>query len=307
MLVDLTGYPDIRIAGRDVREIVSAGRRIWTRAARVLDPFGPLFAVFGLTLLLVAYTGPCIRVRRSSDNAERDIGFAGGKLDVVALLAFVGAASAYVTRWYDQTGNGHYAAQATGAAQPRIVNAGVLDVGPNGKPILVFSGAQYLDLQGATGFLRNIASATYAAVSRATAASGQCVLASSATGSTAQARSILAYSPNSTAPVFQARNTDSSTLAALTGAAVASGAWTRLIGRARYAAGGADIAVNGAVVSGALTPAQNTPNADTLVGARIGMFTSGILPLTGGIAAVVLAQSTLNVAALDAALAQVMP
>lgn len=68
-----------------------------------------------------------IRVRRSSDNAEQDIGFDGSSLDVTALLAFVGSGSGYVRTIYDQSGKGCHAQQATAAAQPRIVNAGVYD------------------------------------------------------------------------------------------------------------------------------------------------------------------------------------
>ena len=52
--------------------------------------------------------------------------------------------SAYVTTLYDQSGNGIHATQATVANQPRIVNAGVVDVDANGKPTMVFSGSQYL-------------------------------------------------------------------------------------------------------------------------------------------------------------------
>ncbi|HZE85011.1 MAG TPA: arabinofuranosidase catalytic domain-containing protein, partial [Puia sp.] len=81
-----------------------------------------------------------IQVRRSSDNLTMDIGFtAGGDLDQAALLSFVGAGSGFVTIWYDQTGNGHDALQATVAKQPRIVNAGVVDI-QNGRPICDFNG-----------------------------------------------------------------------------------------------------------------------------------------------------------------------
>jgi len=70
-------------------------------------------------------------VRRSSDNAEQDIGFSAsmpfGALDTSALAAFVGSGSAFVTKFYDQTGNGWDAVQATSSKQPRIVNAGVYD------------------------------------------------------------------------------------------------------------------------------------------------------------------------------------
>jgi hypothetical protein len=76
-----------------------------------------------------------IRVRRSSDNAEQDIGFVGGNLDTASLATFVGSNSAYVTTFYDQTGGGFNAVQATAANQPRIVNAGTIDGS------LIFDGA----------------------------------------------------------------------------------------------------------------------------------------------------------------------
>lgn len=76
---------------------------------------------------LVSTATLAIRVRRSSDNTEQDIGFSGDSLDVSALLAFVGAGSGYVTTIYDQTGGGKHFTQATTVSQPRIVNAGVYD------------------------------------------------------------------------------------------------------------------------------------------------------------------------------------
>jgi hypothetical protein len=77
----------------------------------------------------VSFATLCLRVRRSSDNAEQDIGFVGGLLDTTALAAFVGANSGYVTTIYDQMGSGKNWVQATAANQPRIVNAGVIDAG----------------------------------------------------------------------------------------------------------------------------------------------------------------------------------
>ena len=68
-----------------------------------------------------------VRVRRSNDNAEQDIGFSGGTIDAVALSAFVGANSAFVTVFYDQTAAGVNMIQPTASAQPRIMNAGVFD------------------------------------------------------------------------------------------------------------------------------------------------------------------------------------
>src|SRR5690606_4431727 len=79
----------------------------------------------------------CIRVRRSSDNAEQDIGFSGDDLNTTALASFVGSDSAYVVKVYDQTGNGEHLEAASSGQQPRIVDAGSYD----GK--LVFNGSSH--------------------------------------------------------------------------------------------------------------------------------------------------------------------
>jgi hypothetical protein len=47
-------------------------------------------AAYSLRKLRSAYTGSAIRVRRSSDNAEADIGFSGINLDTTALMSHVG-------------------------------------------------------------------------------------------------------------------------------------------------------------------------------------------------------------------------
>jgi hypothetical protein len=90
-----------------------------------------------------AYAGSAIRIRRSNDNAEQDIGFSGENLNTAAITSFVGANSAYLAKWYDQSGNADNMVQATAAAQFRIVNAGVLDV-KNTKPV-AFCNQTYVD------------------------------------------------------------------------------------------------------------------------------------------------------------------
>jgi len=80
----------------------------------------------------------CIRVRRSSDNAEQDIGFVSDELDTTSLLSFVGANDGYVTTWYDQSSNSRDAVNATAATQPRIVLGGVLET-KNTKPAIYFN------------------------------------------------------------------------------------------------------------------------------------------------------------------------
>jgi hypothetical protein len=102
-----------------------------------LDSIPTPGAAYSTRRLRTAYSGPLLRVRRSSDNAEQDISAdaAGcGPLDLTALNTFVGANSAFVKTWYDQSGNGINITQATNANQPRIMNAGVLDETTAGKP-----------------------------------------------------------------------------------------------------------------------------------------------------------------------------
>jgi hypothetical protein len=78
----------------------------------------------------------CIRVRRSSDNTEQDIGFNNFYLDTTALKSFVGAGDGFVTIWYDQKGYAN-ASQATTTRQPRIVSSGNIFY-QNGIPSLEF-------------------------------------------------------------------------------------------------------------------------------------------------------------------------
>lgn len=76
-----------------------------------------------------------IRVRRSSDNTEQDIGFDGIDLDTTSLLSFVNNGNGYITIWYDQMGNSAYNyAQTTASRQQQIVFDGSLDLSLLGKP-----------------------------------------------------------------------------------------------------------------------------------------------------------------------------
>ena len=99
---------------------------------------------YSLRKLAAAYGGSAIRVRRSSDNAEQNIGFnATGDLDTAALLAFAGSGSAFVTTWHDQSGAGNNGFQTTASAQPQIVNAGVL-ITRNSRPYIEATSSRYL-------------------------------------------------------------------------------------------------------------------------------------------------------------------
>ena len=102
-----------------------------------LDQIGaPSAAAYSLRKLRAAYTGSAVRVRRSSDNAEVDIGFASnGDLDTTALLAHVGSGNGFVTTWYDQSGNARNATQTTAGNQPQIVASGAV-ITEGGQPAI---------------------------------------------------------------------------------------------------------------------------------------------------------------------------
>jgi len=105
----------------------------------LLDLYPNAAAAYSVRRLSSTYTGNLIRVRRSSDNTEQNIGYdSTNVLDTVALLAFVGAGSGYITTWYDQSGNGNNATQPTALNQPQIVSAGSL-LTVNSKPCMSLS------------------------------------------------------------------------------------------------------------------------------------------------------------------------
>ena len=109
--------------------------------AGILDIVPNATVAYSLRKLSANYTGSLIQVRRDSDNTVKDIGFyANENLDTTILLAFVGAGSGYVSKWYDQSGNGNHATQSDTAKQPMIVNAGTL-VTQNGRPSVYFNSA----------------------------------------------------------------------------------------------------------------------------------------------------------------------
>jgi hypothetical protein len=119
-----------------------------TAAPLLLDTYSGSRVAYSLRKLRTAYAGSAVRVRRSNDNSEQDIGFVGEAFDTASLSTFVGSNSAFVTKWYDQSGGARDAAQTTAANQPRIVNAGTIET-ENGKPSVNFgtnSNNWWLDL-----------------------------------------------------------------------------------------------------------------------------------------------------------------
>ena len=105
----------------------------------VLDGLPASAAAFAFRRLASSYVGPLVRVRRASDNAQKDLGATvGGVMDTAALASFCSATSCFVSTWYDQSGNARHALQATTTAQPRLYNGGATET-EGGRPALRYT------------------------------------------------------------------------------------------------------------------------------------------------------------------------
>jgi len=92
-----------------------------------LDAGTQVMGAYAPYKLRTAYAGSCIRVRRSSDNAEQDIGFDGsGNLDESALTTFVGSNTGSIARIYDQSGTGGYLVYVSGTRAEITNSSGVI-------------------------------------------------------------------------------------------------------------------------------------------------------------------------------------
>lgn len=105
----------------------------------IVDELGAEMA-FSLRLVNSTYSGGLVRIRRDSDQAELD--FLPDGSDILSMSSqdtgltttlgsWVGANSGFIATWYDQSGNGYNASNATAGGQPRIVNAGTLETDPD--------------------------------------------------------------------------------------------------------------------------------------------------------------------------------
>lgn len=80
---------------------------------------------YGLVLLYSKYSGPVMTIRRSSDSVSANFyADTSGNLGTgyfasgTSLAAWLNTATAFVSQWWDQTGNGNHATQSTTTAQP---------------------------------------------------------------------------------------------------------------------------------------------------------------------------------------------
>ena len=114
----------------------------------LLDQYPESYAAYSLRKLRSDYDGPAVRVRRSSDGAEQDIGFTSeGWVDTTEISNFVGGGDGYVTAWYAQVEGTPDLTQSDNSNQPRIATGGTVETDGAGKPTVFFDG-HYLEASG---------------------------------------------------------------------------------------------------------------------------------------------------------------
>ena len=139
-----------------VQKVYLGTNEVWSAGppTPLLDDYQNAAAAYSLRLLRTAYTGDAIEVRiDTTGQPTYDIGFVDGELDVTTLEGYcTGGLNAYVTKWYDQSGNGKDATQTTASNQPQIVSSGSVIL-LNGKPAI--ESATSLKLLKSTGISYN--------------------------------------------------------------------------------------------------------------------------------------------------------
>ena len=137
MKIGTTDITGIYIGTTQINEVYIGTTKIFPNL--LLDDYSGAAVAFSLRKLRNAYSGSAIRVRRSSDNTEQDIGFVNNQLNTSALTTFCSGTDGFVVTWYDQSGNGRNATQSTASNQPQIVSSGSVLI-ENSEPTLYFDG-----------------------------------------------------------------------------------------------------------------------------------------------------------------------
>lgn len=112
-----------------------------------VDALDNIYGVVGTARLLTSWTGNLVRLRRSTDNVERDFSYVSttGFLDKIQIEGWLSGATGFVTTLYDQSGNGRDWTQTTAANQPTISFAG-------SQGVILFDGGDYFRSTASVGF-----------------------------------------------------------------------------------------------------------------------------------------------------------
>jgi hypothetical protein len=181
--------------------------------------------------------------------------------------AAVNGANAFVTTWYDQSGNARHATQATAGSQPRIVNAGGVD-SENGRPTLFLDGTDdFFSVTTGLNVLRNVGHANSYIASRWNADPGKLrgILAVSTGGNLAARYTVQGSATNNLQT--GGRRLDNDAFASATSTStVSSSAMQLYAGIAKYQSAEVSQYINGGLsgVNSSFQTPGNTSDTDSI-------------------------------------------
>jgi hypothetical protein len=244
----------------------------------LLDAYtGSVAAAYSVRKLRKEYAGAALRVRRSSDNAEQDIGFVADELDTETLLSFVGASNGFVLVWYDQRSGPPRNATGDSGTQPVIVLSGVLQTF-EGKPAIRWDSAgRWLSVDG--GVLRNVPGMMLSDVCSFSSISTSSAFAAT-TNSSPSARLVLGTETSGW--VLGARRLDGDSFATITGSGLATNAPYHHVAVVDFATTSGKLWVNSALKATSSSFLSNGNTSDTDSEAvRIGARGDNATPMQG--------------------------
>ena len=220
-----------------------------------LDGLPTAFAAVGLCKLLTSYSGPLVRLRRSTDNVEADFSaLSSGWLDPVAIAAWRGAGDAFVVTRYDQTGNTRHVTQSTAANQAKLAThcRSVICDGTNDAALMASS----------TDWGRNVAGLTGASVARyISKVANNCLWQTNTPTPNNRFRVITVAT--SGAGALQSRRLDADAGQSFNTPSDIGDVWHRMIGRRDYAAALGTLKIDGVDLSSALGTAGSTSDTSS--------------------------------------------
>lgn len=147
--VGFTGTYDVYVEAEEATDGVCevGGVSVTSSSGGVLNQYTGARVGFSCQSISSYSDFPIMTIRRSSDNAQNSfypnlsnkIGLDSKDAEGVTLSSWIGSDSGYIVRWFHQGSELYYAFQDVAASQPRIVNAGTLEV-VNGEPAIFFDG-----------------------------------------------------------------------------------------------------------------------------------------------------------------------
>lgn len=248
-----------------------------------LDAIDNIYAAYAVARVLSSHsrTGAIIRARRSSDNAESDFAAdpATGYLSASAIVAWrdaAGAATAFCTTRYDQSGNGRNEVQATAGNQPTIITTGAF-------PFLQTDGADVLT-PAVAGWARNISAASLIAVVKYAASAAANQQAAGVNNNGAGSRAALLRAGTGASSVFRAagRRLDADSLQTTTGL-TGDDNWHVQIARFDWANSDLHHRVDGNTESNtSFQTAGSTSDTDSAQTGEMNSSPGGGIPMTSG-------------------------